>query len=431
MRMLLTLFAFMTSVFLKAQPIVETVADKANLLYGNTKIEMECYLEIPDGEEPLQRHLSFLLFGIDCPSVKDAYDSFFNNWNGKKLDAKQEIGGVRIETIRMSICKEYEKAKRFSCYHVNAEMTPTMFDDRKANITQKNLLNRFKTGINAFFVYDLQKHEVMTLDHMLIPVAYDKVTSSVGNAPNLYTEDWCLQFSSAKGEGTFLINASTEKYFTEYFKELIQWDSSLHDSTEPLFLRGEKGKYDFFKKTAKFIFAAEGEPADTVRLNLSITSDGSVASADVISPATDYDGKAVQLCRKMPKWRPAYKDGKAVPSKTEVSIPFIKEICDELPRFADDDKEFRRRLFENLKIPKNVGLEEKVVLEIIIEKDGSVTYVGTKNLADEYLKRQFIERLVRMPKWKPGKKNGKTIRMKMSLPINLSFTDDPNYVPDY
>lgn len=428
----LLLIVLTTSVLgLQAQPILETVADKANLRYGNTQIEMESHLEIPDGEEPLQRHLSFLLFGNESPSIKEAYDSFFNSWKGKKLNPRQEIGGLRIETIRMSICKEYEKVGRFACYRVKADLTPKKFDDEKANVTQKNLLNQFKTGVNAFFVYDLQKHEVMKLDQILVPAAYDKVTSSLGDELNLYTEDWCLLFSSAKGEGSFLIKATTEKYFTDYFKELIQWESSLKDCMEPLFLRGEKGKYDFFKKTAKFSFAAKGEPADTVRLNLTIAADGSVASADIISPPTDHDNEAMQLCRKMPKWRPAYKDGNAVSSNIEVSIPFMKEMGDQIPKFADDDNEFRRRLFEDLIIPSNVGLKEKVVLEIIIETDGSVTYVGTKNLANEYLKRQFIERLERMPKWKPGKKNGKPIRVKMSLPINLSFTDDPNYVPDY
>lgn len=426
------LFVLMASIIeLQAQPIAETVNDKAELRYGNTKIEMESHLEIPAGEEPLQRHLSLLLFGSESPSLKDAYGTFYKSWKGKRLDAQQEIGGFRIETITMSVCKEYEKTNRFACYRVKAKMTPTLFEDAKANASQVKLLRRFKEEVNAFFIYDLQKHEVMDLSQIVIPAVYEKISESMGKEVNLYTEDWCLLFSSPKGEGRFLLNATTEKYFSDYFKELTQWESSLQDCTEPLFLRGEKGKYDFFKKEAEFSFAAEGEPADTVKLNLTIGVDGSVTSADVISPATKYDGKAVQLCRKMPKWRPAYKDGKAVPSNIEVSIPFMNEIGDVLPQYTLDEKEFRRRLFEDLKIPSDVGLKEKVILEIIIEKDGSVTYVGGKNLANEYLKLQFIERLRRMPKWKPGKKNGKVIRMKMSFPISLSFTDDPNYIPDY
>ena len=118
----LLLIVLTTSVLgVQAQPILETVADKANLRYGNTQIEMESHLEIPDGEEPLQRHLSFLLFGNESPSIKEAYDSFFNSWKGKKLNPRQEIGGFRIETIRMSICKEYEKVGRFACYRVKAD----------------------------------------------------------------------------------------------------------------------------------------------------------------------------------------------------------------------------------------------------------------------------------------------------------------------
>lgn len=430
----LTTFAvalFATIVSIQAQPITETMNEKAVLQYGNMKIEMECHLDIPDGEEPLQRNLTLLLFGNENPSVKEAYNAFFKNWKGKRLNPQQEVGGFRIETIMMSIHKEYEKTGRFSCFHVKAKMTPTTSNDAKASAAQKTLLNRFKAEINKFFIYDLQKHEVMGLDKILGPVAFEKISSAMGDDVNLYAEDWCLWFSSAKGEGRFLINATTEKYYTDYFKELTQWQTALQDCATPQFLRGEKGMRDFFIKEGKYSYAADGEPADTVKLNLTIGVDGGVESADVASSASKYDAFAMQMCRKMPKWRPAYQDGNAVTSTAQVAIPFLNEIGDEIPEFPDDDREFRRRLFEDLKIPSDVGLKEKVSLEIIIEKDGSVTYVGTKGLANEYLKRQFIERLTRMPKWKPAKMNGKTVRFKMSLPIKLSFTDDPNYLPDY
>lgn len=43
-KIILLLILLMTSVSgLQAQPIVETIADKANLHYGNTQIEMESH----------------------------------------------------------------------------------------------------------------------------------------------------------------------------------------------------------------------------------------------------------------------------------------------------------------------------------------------------------------------------------------------------
>ena len=83
----LTTFAvalFATIVSIQAQPITETMNEKAVLQYGNMKIEMECHLDIPDGEEPLQRNLTLLLFGNENPSVKEAYNAFFRI--GKESD---------------------------------------------------------------------------------------------------------------------------------------------------------------------------------------------------------------------------------------------------------------------------------------------------------------------------------------------------------
>lgn len=420
-RFILLFMAFYASIHgLQAQTVIDIVDDKAMLNYGSVKIEMKCSLEIPEGEEPLQHHLSQILFADDNSSVKEAYNCFLKQWNGKLLDSEKEVGGLGIKTLTMNLCKEFEIKGRLACYHVMAKVLPIVFSDNKASSIQKTQLDRFKKGIDTYFIYDLQKHEVMKLSQILIPAAYENIVGKVGDELNLYTEDWCLQFSSPKGAGRFLINSETQKYYTDYFKELIQWESLSQDQQKPRFLRGEKGLHDFFAKEAMYIYASDGEPADTVLVSIEIDPEGNVTPVAVVSAPTEKDDLALQLCKKMPKWKPAVKDGVAVSSTMEVSVPFIKIIGDEPPQFIDGEEELRRYLSEKLIVPSNVGIQEKVNLEIIIEKDGSVTYVGTTNYANEYLKQQFIEKLEKMPKWKPAKKNGKIVRMKMSLPIRLN-----------
>jgi periplasmic protein TonB len=70
---------------------------------------------------------------------------------------------------------------------------------------------------------------------------------------------------------------------------------------------------------------------------------------------------------------------------------------------------------------KRMGIEGKVFVEFVIEKDGSLTDVkaikGIGGGCD-----QEAERIVSSaPKWKPGKQRGKPVRQKMVLPINFKL----------
>ena len=66
---------------------------------------------------------------------------------------------------------------------------------------------------------------------------------------------------------------------------------------------------------------------------------------------------------------------------------------------------------------KRMGIEGKVFVEFVIEKDGSITDVkaikGIGGGCD-----QEAERILQTaPKWKPGKQRGKPVRQRMVLPI--------------
>ena len=429
----LFVFSLLSSITgVHAQPIVETIEDKAYVYYNGMQIEMESHLEIPESEEPLQRQLSLLLFGQEATSVKDAYSKFLKQWKGKLLSPQKEIGGFHIETIEMNIHKEYEKPNRFACYHIEAKVLPTTISiDLKANASQTAQLQQWKQGINKYFIYDLQKHEVLKMDQVFEPALFEKISSSIGKDASLYTEDWCVMFSSEKGDGRFQPNAVSAKHLTDYFKELIEWNIPKQTSTKPRFLRGERGLQSFFQKEGKYSVALNGEPADTVRLSLSINAEGSVDSIAVVSPATKYDRKAVSMCRKMPKWQPACQNGEAVSSTIEVEIPFLTVVGDEIPEYKGGNEELRRYIFRDLVVPSSASsIKENIILEFIIETDGSVTFVRTRNSSNEGLRHQFISKLERMPKWKPAKKNGKPIRCKQMLPIQLNMTDDPNWMPE-
>lgn len=84
-------------------------------------------------------------------------------------------------------------------------------------------------------------------------------------------------------------------------------------------------------------------------------------------------------------------------------------------------------IVKNLKYPelaKEKGIEGRVFITFIIEKDGSVSNVkilrGIGGGCDE----AAMEMVKNMPKWKPAKQRGKPVRCQFNLPINFELPKD-------
>ena len=94
----------------------------------------------------------------------------------------------------------------------------------------------------------------------------------------------------------------------------------------------------------------------------------------------------------------------------------------EQPSFPGGDGELFKFLRENIVYPqyeKQKGIQGKVFVTYVIDKDGSVTnvelYKGIKDGAG--LEKEALRVISLMPKWKPGKQNGKYVKVRYILPI--------------
>lgn len=65
------------------------------------------------------------------------------------------------------------------------------------------------------------------------------------------------------------------------------------------------------------------------------------------------------------------------------------------------------------------GIEGKVYIQFIIEKDGSITDVGVLKGRHKSLDAEATRVVNAMPKWKPGKMGNKNVRVRFTLPINF------------
>ena len=65
------------------------------------------------------------------------------------------------------------------------------------------------------------------------------------------------------------------------------------------------------------------------------------------------------------------------------------------------------------------GIEGRVYIKFVIEKDGSVTNIEIMRGVDASLDKEAIRVVKSMPKWKPGKQRNKPVRCSFQMPINF------------
>lgn len=82
---------------------------------------------------------------------------------------------------------------------------------------------------------------------------------------------------------------------------------------------------------------------------------------------------------------------------------------------------------KNLKYPesaKDKGIEGRVFISFVVEKDGSISNVNVLRGVCEELDAEAVKVVKAMPKWTPGMNNGKAVRVQYTLPIVFKLSGD-------
>ncbi len=95
-------------------------------------------------------------------------------------------------------------------------------------------------------------------------------------------------------------------------------------------------------------------------------------------------------------------------------------VVEEMPEFPGGESARLKFMYENTKYPvqaREIGISGTVYLSFVVEKDGSISNIkilrGIGGGCDE----EAIRMVNVMPKWKPGRQNGKEVRVLFNLPI--------------
>lgn len=84
------------------------------------------------------------------------------------------------------------------------------------------------------------------------------------------------------------------------------------------------------------------------------------------------------------------------------------------------------QLLKFLRIPLSTeafgcGPEGRVIIQFIVEKDGTVTHPKVVRSIDPYLDKAALKLVDRMPRWTPGEQGGEKVRVSMAAPVRAVF----------
>ena len=100
----------------------------------------------------------------------------------------------------------------------------------------------------------------------------------------------------------------------------------------------------------------------------------------------------------------------------------VYEVCEQMPTFPGGDAALMKYLAENIKYPvsaQKAKEQGRVVVQFIVEKDGTVTGVKTVRSVTPALDAEAVRGIKAMPKWTPGKQGGQPVRVNYNVPVSF------------
>lgn len=110
------------------------------------------------------------------------------------------------------------------------------------------------------------------------------------------------------------------------------------------------------------------------------------------------------------------------PPKHVVEETKIFTVVEQMPMYPGGDAALMGYLRDNIKYPTVAaenGVQGRVVVGFVVERDGSITDVKILRGVDPSLDREAMRVVKSMPRWNPGKQNGSAVRVKYQVPVSF------------
>lgn len=437
-------------------------------------------LDIPEDNKDLEELLCKTLFGVEGKSLIESGNEFTKNFRGEFNYQEYKIEGRYLAIV--AHVNGYKKDKYYSYFYDIVSSTREM--DNHYNEFGTSLLHYTHNiiyGIQEkrfFGATDLIKQSYLDElcnnwgipDPSVLEIGMDDYFFYLGIndegeasiAIGLSQENWdkftptMQKFIGNKSDLPLSLNPNDFEYDQEpdYIREVIQFEDGSRTITT--IQKGLKQKKEgiqpagikkgiirkpnigsdeslYHEYLAEIWEKSDVQPDNegfVANISFSLNKDQTVSDfhTEYKKGDVNFYQKFINLFNKTPKWKTMLFaiDG---PVKNYFNFDvecagIVYEYAEKMPEYPGGFRALFQWISNEITIPDDVpaeALNNRIFVNCIIEEDGSVSNAKVSTPIDDSLRKE-IERVIgNMPKWNPGKKEGKVTRVKTAFPLRINL----------
>jgi protein TonB len=107
-------------------------------------------------------------------------------------------------------------------------------------------------------------------------------------------------------------------------------------------------------------------------------------------------------------------------SASAAQQPEVYTFVEEMPMFQGGQSALGQFLRDNIKYPASAirdTIEGKVLVQFVVKNDGTLEAVRVLKGVRDDIDNEALRVVRMMPKWMPGKQNGKAVNVRFTLPV--------------
>ncbi len=98
----------------------------------------------------------------------------------------------------------------------------------------------------------------------------------------------------------------------------------------------------------------------------------------------------------------------------------VFDIVEQMPQFSGGEEKLNEYLSTHVQYPKEAmekGIQGRVIVAFVVNRDGSISDPKVVRSIDSALDKEALRVINSMPRWNPGKQNGKNVRVNYTVPV--------------
>ena len=195
--------------------------------------------------------------------------------------------------------------------------------------------------------------------------------------------------------------------------QLAQKKEAKVERKEPIKVEVEQKVVEKVKSSVKFT-APEIKKDDEVKAEDELKSQDELAKTNTAIGTFDVKGND-EAEGEVLKAKEVIAEEKPKEEETKVF-----DVVEQMPEFPGGQGALFEYLSKNIKYPvvaEENGIQGRVIVTFVVERDGSITDVKVARSVDPSLDKEAVRVVKSMPKWIPGKQNGSAVRVKFTVPV--------------